>query len=195
MSASTRRVLSAIAMFVAAVSLQRACTMTWGGTRALGGVRYEFSVIGLSRLQATDVSPAARIDCRWWPAYGDAALCAPGEAGEVPGARLRLAYPLLQVGLWLAIVSLLLHALRVPRDWRMQAALPTLVLLLTASGVVLARQGLHRGLAALAGLELSFNGAGYWFAMFAATLGLASLLLLIGTTPPASPPPGGPAHR
>ena len=178
-------------MFVAAISLQRACTLAWGNAVSRDGTRFVFSVIGLSRLspaadaaaQTTpDVSAmatASRVDCRWWPMYGDASLCAARDGGETARARLRLAYPRLQVALWLSIASLLLQVLRVPPQWQVQSAAPAVVFGLTAAGIVLARRGAGEGLAALEGLALNFDAPGYRFAVAAACMGLASALLLV----------------
>ena len=190
MPVQTRRVLSAIAMFVSALSLQRACTLPWGAATAGDGTTYVFSSIGLSRMRRVEDGGTASArpseagaDCRWWPVYGDARLCAATTGGETERARLRLAYPLLQVALWLSTVSLLLQVLRVPRDWRVQSAMPALAFALAAAGIMLVRRGAERGLATLQGLEVVFNAAGYRFAFAAAVLGCVSALLLIERSP------------
>ena len=178
-------------MFVAAISLQRACTLAWGRAASRDGARFVFSVIGLSRLspasntavQSTPglsaMATASRVDCRWWPKYGDTSLCSARTGGETARARLRLAYPLLQVALWLSIASLLLQVLRVPPLWQVQSAAPAVVFGLTVAGIVLAKRGAGEGLAALEGLALNFDAPGYRFAVAAACMGLASALLLV----------------
>ena len=190
MSVQTRRVLSAIAMFIAALSLQRACTMAWGGASLRDGSRFIFSVVGLSRFRPASIAhtttkevpvvvATSRMDCRWWPKYGDTALCAARDGRETARARLRLAYPLLQMALWLSIASLLLQVLRVPPQWRIQSVPPAIVFGLTVAGIVLGRRGVGEGLAALDGVALRFDALGYRFAVVAACMGLASSLLLV----------------
>ena len=88
-----RRIAAAVTIFLAAIALQRACTQPWGRAAAPDGTTYELSAVGLSRLGRSVTM--ARTDCRWWPRYGDVALCAAAPAGEAPHRRLRLAYPLL----------------------------------------------------------------------------------------------------
>jgi len=163
--------VSAVAIFLTAVALQRACTLPWGHGTSRDGTPYEISVVGLSRLRAADGAP--RVDCRWWPRYGDATLCSAPPEGARAHADLRLAYPLLQVALWLAVASLLLQALRVPRHRLAQGALPTVVALLTTTAVVHMMRGTRSGLAALDGVTMTFTNAG---ALFAVAAGVASAL-------------------
>ncbi|MEP7383321.1 MAG: hypothetical protein ABI910_16650 [Gemmatimonadota bacterium] len=174
-----RRILSAVAIFLAAVALLQACTVDWGRASASSGPRYEFSAVGLSRFDGTPDRP--RTDCRWWPTYGDAALCGP-SANDPPAYRSLLrAYPLLQVALWLSVISLLLQALRVPRGRVLQAFGPAAVAGLTTGAVVSIVRGVRHGLATLSGVEVVFDGSGYRFAVAAALLSAVSALLLLTT--------------
>jgi hypothetical protein len=166
-----------VAIFLTAVALQRACTLPWGHGTAADRTPYELSVVGLSRLPTDNGSP--RVDCRWWPRYGDAALCSAPTTGAPAHASLRLAYPLLQVALWLSVASLLLQALRVPRHRLVQGALPALVAGLTTTAVVYMVRGAEDGLAALDGVAISFSDAGAIFAVGAAALSALSAGILL----------------
>ncbi|MCC6771477.1 MAG: hypothetical protein IT360_09740 [Gemmatimonadaceae bacterium] len=169
--------MSAVAIFLTAVALQRACTLAWGRTSATDTVRYELSVVGLSRLSGMDNT--ARTDCRWWPRYGDAALCGPSTTAAPAHRTLRFAYPMLQVAMWLAVVSLLLQALRVPRPPPLQALVPATTAALVILAIVYVDRGARVGLAALEGLPMAFDAAGYRFAVAAAVLSAGSALLLL----------------
>jgi len=176
------RIVSAVAIFLTAVALQRACTLAWGRSAATDAVRYEISVVGLSRVPLAD--DVVRTDCRWWPRYGDAALCAPAATGEQAFRSLRFAYPMLQVAMWIAVVSVLLQALRVPRHHVLQALIPATAAALTLLAIVYVRRGAADGLAVLDALPMGFDAAGYRFAVAAATLSVGSaLLLLVSVTP------------
>lgn len=177
-----RRLLSAVAIFLSALALQRACTLAWGiGVSA--GSHVHLTVMGLTRRPASADRPV--VDCRWWPRYGDATLCAVSPGATAAAGRLRAAYPLLQVGLWLSVASMFLQALRVPRSRTAQAALPALVAALTVAAVLFVRQG-AAALAALDGIPMHFAGAGFVAAVAAAALAAASAALL-ATTPPREP--------
>lgn len=174
-----RRLLSAVAIFLTALALQRACTLPWG-SGSDGRLHFRLTVVGLSR--TSDGSDGAITDCRWWPRYGDAALCAVRAEGRTMADRLRLAYPLLQVGLWLAVASLLLQALRVPRLRLAQASLPAVIAAGTLAAIMFVRQGATDGLAALQGITLQLDGTGFMAAVAALILATASAALL-ATTP------------
>lgn len=180
----TRRLLSAVAIFLTALALQRACTLPWG-SGGEGDARYRLTVVGLSRLSAAGNGAVA--DCRWWPHYGDAALCAVRPGAAEASGRLRLAYPLLQVGLWLAVASLLLQALRVPRSRVAQATVPALVAAGAVSAIVFVRQGAAQALAALQDVPLHFTGSGAVAALVAAALAATSAVLIATTPLPESP--------
>lgn len=178
-----RRLLSAVAIFLSALALQRACTLAWGRGVAAGS-HVHLTVMGLTRRPASADRPV--VDCRWWPRYGDATLCAVSPGATAAAGRLRAAYPLLQVGLWLSVASMFLQALRVPRSRAAQAALPALVAALTVAAVLFVRQGAAAALAALDGIPMHLSGAGFVAAIAAAVLAAASAALL-ATTPPRGP--------
>lgn len=173
------RVMSAVAIFLTAVALQQACTVTWAHATATSGARFELSVVGLSRIGGPPDQP--RTDCRWWPKYGSTELCAPTP--DSPGAReaLRRSYPCLQVAMWLAVLSVLLQTLRVPRRRLLQGAIPAAAAGLVALAVYSMLIGASDGLAVLQPLEVRFNGAGFALALFALVLSAISAILLFVT--------------
>lgn len=174
------RVVSAVAIFLTAVALQQACTVAWAHATAPSGARFELSVVGLSR---TDGSPdQPRTDCRWWPKYGSPELCAPSADDRPAYDAMRLAYPYLQAALWLAVASVLLQAMRVPRRRVLQAALPAACAVLTTVAVYAMVRGARGGLSSLQGLVVTFNGRGFWLAVVAAVLSAASAIVLLTTS-------------
>lgn len=185
-----RRIAAAVTIFLAAIALQRACTQPWGRAAATDGTTYEMSAVGLSRLDRA--AAGVRTDCRWWPRYGDVALCAAAPAGEAPHRRLRLAYPLLQVALWLAVASLFFQALRVPRQRPLQALVPLATGALSGGAMVVMSLGARDGLAALAGTPMHFAEQGYLGALVAVILSAISTLLVavsFSGRPDQPPPP------
>ena len=172
-----RRIFSAVAVFLAAMVLQRACTLAWGRAPGPDGGRFELSVVGLSRIAGG--APGVRTDCRWWPTYGDPTLCHARTGGMVAFRAIRFAYPMLQIALWLAVASLLLQALRVPRQRLVQAAIPATACALTIASVACMVRGARDGLAALDGISVSFGAAGFVSAVVAAVLSLVSALLVL----------------
>lgn len=172
-----RRVVSAVAIFLTAVALQQACTVAWAHATAERGTRYEMSVVGLSRLNALPDQP--RIDCRWWPTYGSTELCAPNANAPAARGALRRAYPCLQVAMWLAVLSVLLQTLRVPRSRLLQGAVPATAATLVAVAIYSMLVGAGDGLAVLAPLEVRFNGVGFALAVVAMLSSLASTILLL----------------
>ncbi len=180
-----RRVVSAVAIFLTAVALQQACTVAWAHATAESGARYELSVVGLSRLNAPPDAP--RTDCRWWPKYGSTELCAPPAGQASAQGALRRAYPCLQVALWLAILSVLLQTLRVPRRRALQAGVPAVAAGLVAVAIYSMLIGASDGLAVLAPLEVRFSGRGFVLAVVAILLsGASAVLLLTSFVPGAS---------
>jgi hypothetical protein len=171
-----RRIASAVAIFLTAIALQRACTLPWGRAAAPDGTTYELTAVGLSRL----ASPpgVVRSDCRWWPRYGDATLCRAAPDGAVAHARLRFAYPLLQVALWLSVASVFLQALRVPRQRPLQVAVPLAACILSGGAIAVMSRGARTGLAALADAPPALGGAGHTFAIAAVVLSALSAALL-----------------
>ncbi len=172
-----RRVVSAVAIFLTAVALQQACTVAWAHATAERGTRYEMSVVGLSRLSA--LPDQSRTDCRWWPTYGSTELCAPTANAPAARGALRRAYPCLQVALWLAVLSVLLQTLRVPRSRLLQGAVPAAAAALVVTAISSMLVGAGDGLAVLAPLEVRFDGVGFALALLAAVLSMASAVLLL----------------
>ncbi|MBK6487707.1 MAG: hypothetical protein IPF98_12695 [Gemmatimonadetes bacterium] len=170
--------MSAVAIFLTAVALQRACTLAWGRTSATDTVRYELSVVGLHRVVRHGQHGAYRLPLVAGGA-GDAALCGPSTTAAPAHRTLRFAYPMLQVAMWLAVVSLLLQALRVPRPPPLQALVPATTAALVILAIVYVDRGARVGLAALEGLPMAFDAAGYRFAVAAAVLSAGSALLLL----------------
>jgi hypothetical protein len=173
------RVVSAVAIFLTAVALQQACTVTWAHATASSGARFELSAVGLSRADGALDHP--RTDCRWWPKYGNIELCAPSADDRSAYDAMRRAYPFLQVALWLAVASVLLQALRVPRRRVLQAAVPAASAMLTTVAVYAMMGGARGGLTALRGLDVTFDGRGFWLAVIAAVLSAASAVVLMTT--------------
>ena len=184
-----RRFLGAVAIFLTALALQRACTLPWGSGGTVAG-QYRLTVVGLTRLHAP--GDGAVVDCRWWPRYGDASLCAVAPDAAAAFERLRLAYPLLQVGLWLSVASLLLQALRVPRSRLAQALLPAAVAAAAATAILFVRDGAEQALASLRAIPIHFAGAGFVAAVVAAVLAVASTVLVASAPWPEAPPPPPP---
>lgn len=172
-----RRVVSAVAIFLTAVALQQACTVVWAHATAERGTRYELSVVGLSRIGALPDPP--RTDCRWWPTYGSTELCAPNATAPAARGALRRAYPMLQVAMWLAVLSVLLQTLRVPRSRLVQGAIPAIAATLVVVAIASMRTGASLGLAVLEPLDVRFDGAGFVLAVAAAVFSVASAVLLL----------------
>lgn len=177
----SRRSVGAMAIFLTAIALQQATTRPWGAAAGPDGSRYELSIVGLSRVTAG--ATASRTDCRWWPVYGDASLCGARAGGEAAYRRLRLAYPLLQVAMWVAVASLLLQTLRVPRQRLLQAAAPAAACALTAVGIVVAMRGAREGLGALAEVAVRFTAPGFAMAVAAVVLSALSAILAVAAGP------------
>lgn len=97
-----------------AILFQRSATAPWAEARAADGRHLQVSPIGLVDFGLGTSGTAAR-ECRWWPKLGDEELCALADNGETHMARLRRAYPLAVVAMWLSVLALFLNALRIPR--------------------------------------------------------------------------------
>lgn len=173
------RVVSAVAVFLTAVALQQASTVTWARATAESGARYRMSVVGVSRMGTPSDQP--RTDCRWWPKYGSTELCAPTASAPAAQGALRRAYPCLQVAMWLAVLSILLQTLRVPRSRILQAAIPAGVSVLSIVAIYSMLVGARDGLAVLQPLDVHFTGAGFALALIAAALSALSALLLLAS--------------
>lgn len=177
----SRRSMGAMAIFLTAIALQQATTRPWGAAAGPDGSRYELSIVGLSRITAG--AATSRTDCRWWPVYGDASLCGTRAGGEDAYRRLRLAYPLLQVAMWVAVASLLLQTLRVPRQRLLQGAAPATACALTVVGIVVTVRGAREGLSALADVAVRFTAPGFAMAVAAAVLSALSAILAVAASP------------
>lgn len=81
--------------------------------------------------------------------------------------------------MWLAVLSVLLQTLRVPRARVMQGAVPAAAATLVVVAIYSMLVGAGDGLAVLAPLEVRFNGAGFALALIAALLSIASTVLLL----------------
>ncbi len=172
-----RQLASAVAIFLTAVALQRACTQPWGRAAAPDGTTFELSAVGLSRLGRSVAD--SRTDCRWWPRYGDEALCAPAASGAAAFSGIRRAYPMMQVALWLAVLALFLQALRVPRNRFVQGAVPAAACALSWSAILALSRGATFGLAALADAPLHLSLQGYRGAVAATALSALSAILVV----------------
>lgn len=178
MHSQLRRVASAIAMFLSALALQWAATTPWAEGSATDGTRYRVSPIGIAHVVTPTVPNAKTIDCRWWPKVGTPSLCAVADGGERAYRRLRLAYPGLQVALWLSVAALFLQALRIPRSAGAHVAIACVLLVLIASVVVVVRTAPSAALSVLQGVTLAYHSLGYVLASGAAALALLSIILL-----------------
>jgi hypothetical protein len=132
------RMLEGIAMVLVAVSailFQRSATSSWAEAVSATGHRVLVSPIGIQ-----DWGPDSAIrpisECRWWPTLGDAALCELAAGGNDDLAKVRRAYPLTFVALWVSVLALFLVALRIPRQ------LPSAGIVVTAAVPVIATYAL-----------------------------------------------------
>ena len=165
-----RNRLGVLCIVLAALALQRGTTLSWGHAAAAEGARIEVSAIGLTKVAADPAATGSPTRCRWWPAAGDAALCA-----VVPGAtdafrRLRVAYPLLSIAIWLAVVSLFLQVLHVPRRAGWRVALTWSVAILGAAAVALVTTSAQGALAALEGSVVRYSAPGFFLVVAAVLL-------------------------
>jgi hypothetical protein len=179
MQSQRRRIISAVFMFLVALALQRAATATWEEARATDGTRIRITPIGLAHVVAPSDPTIATVDCRWWPKIGSATLCAVRPDGAESYRRLRLAYPAIQVALWLAVVSIILQALRVPRQRWVHVAVSAGVFALVVSAIVLLRNMPAQTFVALDALPIDRTSLGSRLGWGAALLSFASTVLLI----------------
>lgn len=174
--------LGLLAMAIAAVALQRASTAPWGtAEESATGAHYVISAVGLSRTEPGRPLPT---DCRWWPRYGDATLCATTSGAARAATQLRRGYPLLQVALWLSVASLLLQALRVPRQRLLQAAPPAIVAALASAAFLAITSGAPASLRALAGTVPHFTGIGALLALAGIGAALVGCVVVLTTFSP-----------
>jgi hypothetical protein len=168
------RVLAGVLLALAAFALQQSATRAWGRGVAADGSALVVTPVGLSRRAPGDARAA---DCRWWPRYGDPALCAAAPGGEGAHDRLRLAYPALLVALWLSVATLFLVVLRLPRPRWVRVSLSLLVAVLVGAGAVLLVSGATTGLAALRDAAVHFTAPGVWLAAAAAIAAAGAAVL------------------
>jgi hypothetical protein len=169
------RLLEGIALLLIAVSailFQRSATASWAEARVADGRRLQVSPIGLVDFGlGTSGTPAT--ECRWWPKLGDEALCSVSDNGEPSMARLRRAYPLVVVAMWMSVLALFLNALRIPRSAPAIGIVVTMVV--PVVGIVAlwsVASSANAALAVLAGAEVRVAPAGF-ASVFAAALCMA----------------------
>ena len=106
--------------------------------------------------------------CRWWPeGAGDDSLCAKTVNEDAAYQRLRGTYPLLSVAVWLAVASLFLQTLRLPKSPGVRMSVTALVTVLTVAAVVGLLSGVD-GAQSLAGEPLSLGALGFYLALIGA---------------------------
>lgn len=156
---------------LAAFAIQRGATLPWAYAPLPDGGQVEITPVGMTE---RDDSMQIRRDCRWWPTHGDAALCATDQGGEAAMSRLRLAYPLLTVALWVAVAALFVQVLRVPRSPFVRATLTWLVSALCLAAVVDFATSVRPALAVLSELPLNMVRIGVWLIAAATVLSALS---------------------
>jgi hypothetical protein len=145
-------------LLLAALGLETARPLAWGGAEAADGTRYKVSPLGISHVLRPRQPVSPTRDCRWSPPDGDEALCAVGTGGEAAFRSLRFVPHVLNVAIALCLVTGVLVFARRPA----LAALRTL----TAGAAVLAALGapalfalaVPRALAVLQGLPFGVGG-------------------------------------
>lgn len=186
MSSQTRRIVSAIAMFLCALSLQWAATAPWGEAAAADGTRYRISPIGIAHVVAPNEPSTPTIDCRWWPKVGTQSLCAVVTGYENAYKRLRLVYPGVQVALWMSVAAIFLQALRIPKSRTPHVVFTLVLLAIIVAVIATLRTAPGQALDVLQGIELRFSSLGFLLGSAAAALSLLSLFLLAEPTSRAS---------
>ncbi len=92
-------------------------------------------------------------------------------------SRLRLAYPLLQIGFWLGMIALFLVVLRAPRRPILRVAATSTATACVAAGMYLAMRVTPAALDVLTGVSISFQMSGALLAWAGLGAALVSLLL------------------
>lgn len=139
------------------------------------GTRFEVSPFGLSRT----IAGGAVQDCRWWPTFGDASLCAAAADAAPANQFLHMSYPLLQGTLWGAIIALFLVVLRAPRRRSVRVTISAAVGACAVAAVFAMVSGAP-SLAALAGLDVTFSLVGAIAAWVAVASTTVSTMLQLG---------------
>ena len=155
---------------LAAFALQRGATLPLGWAPTANGDRYEITPVGLTHLNDSGVIVS---DCRWWPTYGDADLCAP-RSDETARRHLRWAYPLLATALWVAVGALFLQVLRIPRQRSVRLAVTWSVPLMAALALWFFVSSARSALAVLGSTDVRFGTLGTGLVVAAMLLAVAS---------------------
>ncbi len=159
---------------VAAIAYQRGATRPWLQASPSDGTVIVVTPVGVTRTSGDTIVS----ECRWWPRYGNTALCAGTDGRTVPSVRR--AYPLTIIALWSSIAALFVAALAVPRRL---PGLPAMIAAATSLLAVLAVWSMGKsapGLQALAGSSVRFSGSGIVAVGAAAALTTLAALLLLG---------------
>lgn len=141
---------------LAAFALQRGATLPLGTTSRANDAWYEITPVGLTHVNASGGIVA---DCRWWPRYGDANLCARGS-DENAVRHLRWVYPLLATALWVAVGALFLQVLRIPRHRGVRLTVTWSVSLMGALALWFFVSSVRPALAVLGSADLGFGTLG-----------------------------------
>lgn len=161
---------------LAAFALQRGATLPWASADLPDGSRYTLTPVGLTHVGAGDSGDILR-DCRWWPRYGDADLCAMAPGGDAAYGRLRATYTLVSVAMWVAVIALFVQVLAIPRSAAVRAAVTWAVPALSLAAIVTFMTGAQPGLAVLQTLSLGVGGLGFGLVVAATVLSAASAWL------------------
>jgi hypothetical protein len=191
-----------LSIALAAFALQRGTTLPLATAPLPGNERYEVTAVGLAHVVQLPDSALVMLDCRWWPRYGSAELCATGTGGERAFGRLRMVYPLLAVALWVAIGALFLQVLRVPRQAGVRIGVTWLTSVLAIAALVVFVSGASAALNVLGDVEVRYATLGTWLVVGAALLAALSgalhrsvgpvvAALLLVAAPPAGAQGGG----
>lgn len=161
---------------LAAFAIQRAATGSWGVTSAADGSRVMVSVVGLTRLTAPGVIGGEAVACRWWPPSrppsAEATLCAAATDAAPAYRALRSAYPLLTMALWLAVATLFLMTLRLPRPPAVRVAGAWIVAGMTGLAIQRMMSNAGPALDAISQGSVRFSQSGFYLAVAAVVLSL-----------------------
>ena len=107
-------------------------------------------------------------------------MCAVAPNADPEFKRIKKAYPLLVVALWVAVVALFLQVLRLPRFPSVRAVVTGSAGLLVAVAVVLLVRDAGRALAVFSGVDVRFGALGFTLAILGAILPLVGFILQLG---------------
>jgi hypothetical protein len=130
-----RRVTCALLLVLAALAVNYSSTLSWGGAEAADGTRYKVSPNGILHVLEPGTTISPTVLSQWSPEAGDALLRAVAPGGERAYTRLKLTYPLLQTGFWLALAGA--AAVLLP-FWQRQRRMLFTILASGAAGAILA---------------------------------------------------------